>query len=94
MTSNMTVPFKIDLVTSHLAALLKEKNRRYGNSALVPLEGIKYSAEDGIKIRLVDKLKRVINSDDLRKNDIVDIMGYLTLLCITKEWTDFNELID
>lgn len=85
---------KIKQVLSSLQELLLEKNNRYGNSALEPLEGIKYTAEDGIKIRLVDKLKRVINSEEVRKNDIADIMGYLTLLCVNKDWTDFLELID
>lgn len=85
---------KIERVLHSLEKLLIEKNKRYGNSALEPLEGIKYTPEDGIKIRLTDKLKRVINSDNLRKNDIADIMGYLTLLCVSKGWTDFNDLID
>ena len=85
---------KIENTVDSLKKLLIEKNKRYGNSALEPLEGIKYTPEDGIKIRLTDKLKRVINSDNLRKNDIADIMGYLTLLCVSKGWTDFNDLID
>lgn len=84
----------IQEVTESLNDLLQIKNARYGNSALEPLEGVKYTAEDGIKIRLVDKLKRVINSDDLRKNDVADIMGYLVLLCVNKNWTSFNDLID
>lgn len=84
----------IQKTTEALNELLQEKNARYGNSALEPLEGVKYAAEDGIKIRLVDKLKRVINSEDLRKNDIADIMGYLILLCVDKEWTTFRDLID
>lgn len=85
---------KICELTTSLSEMLQEKNKRYGNSALEPLEGIKYTAEDGIKIRLVDKLKRVINSDDFRKNDIADIMGYLILLCINKGWDNFTDLID
>lgn len=88
------VYWSIEQITSSLSYLLQEKNKRYGNSALEPLEGIKYTPEDGIKIRLTDKLKRIINSDELRKNDIADVMGYLVLLCISKGWTNFNDLID
>ena len=88
------VKYGISKVAESLATLLLEKNAKYGNSALEPLKGIKYSAEDGIKIRLTDKLKRVINSDNLRKNDIVDIMGYLVLLCVLKNWTSFKDLED
>lgn len=86
--------WKIQKVTEALNELLQEKNKRYGNSALEPLEGIKYTAEDGIKIRLIDKLKRVINSEDLRKNDVADILGYLVLLCVDKDWIQFKDLID
>lgn len=87
-------PWKIQKVTEGLNYLLQEKNKRYGNSALEPLDNIKYTAEDGIKIRLSDKLKRVINSEELRKNDVADIIGYLILLCVNKEWLTFKDLID
>ena len=90
----MKTEWAIQSVLGSLEVLLIEKNKRYGNSALEPLEGIKYSAEDGIKIRLADKIKRIINSDELRKNDIADIMGYLVLLCINKKWISFKDLID
>lgn len=85
---------KIREITYSLNSLLQEKNKRYGNSALEPLEGIKYSPEEGIKIRLCDKLKRIINSDELRKNDIADVLGYLVLLCVNKGFINFNDLID
>jgi hypothetical protein len=86
--------WKIKKITESLGDFLVEKNKRYGDSALEPLEGVKYSVEDGIKIRLSDKVKRVINSDNLRKNDILDILGYMVLLCAHKNWTNFNDQID
>lgn len=86
--------WEIQKVTEGLNYLLQEKNKRYGNSALEPLDNIKYTVEDGIKIRLSDKLKRVINSEELRKNDVADIIGYLILLCVNKEWLTFKDLID
>lgn len=88
------VSWKIQKITEELNLLLQVKNERYGNSALEPLDGIKYTAEDGIKIRLADKVKRVINSEELRKNDISDILGYLVLLCVDKDWIQFRDLID
>ena len=81
-------------ITSSMYKVLVEKNKRYGNSALDPLEGIKYTPEDGIKIRLTDKVKRIINSDNLRKNDIFDVIGYLILLSVAKGWYDFSDQID
>lgn len=86
--------WKIEQVTESVKDTLIEKNNRYGDSALEPLEGIKYTAEDGIKIRLVDKVKRVINSEDLRKNDVFDILGYIILLCISKGWVNFKDQLD
>ena len=86
---------KIKQTCDSLNRLLQEKNKRYGNSALEPL-GVfnKKSASDGIMVRLDDKLMRVKNSDELRKNDVSDIMGYLVLLCVDKGWNDFDDLID
>jgi hypothetical protein len=79
---------------------LNEKNKRYGNSALEPL-GIFSShvkgedqAMDNMLIRLDDKLKRIKNADELRKNDVSDIIGYLILLCVNRGWNDFSDLID
>lgn len=85
---------KIEFFLENLKQFLIEKNIRYGNSALESLEEIKYTPEDGIKIRLVDKLKRIINSEELRKNDLVDTIGYLVLLAICKDFMDLKDLID
>jgi hypothetical protein len=87
---------KIGCVLASLDALLVEKNRRYGDSALNP-QNICYKggATDSILIRIDDKLGRIKNNTgELRKNDIVDLMGYLTLLCVSKDWLDFKDLID
>ena len=86
---------KIKQVLENLNKLLQEKNKRYGNAALNPINLFnKFDASNSILIRLDDKLNRIKNSDELRKNDIIDIMGYLTLLCVSKNWFNFNDLID
>jgi hypothetical protein len=86
---------KIEKVFSSMAALVKEKNRRYGDSALSPKHIFsKLPDGEGIKIRLDDKISRIINADDVRKNDVADMMGYLCLLCISQNWFDFEELLD
>jgi hypothetical protein len=84
-----------------LKNFLLEKNKRYGDSALEPLDIFNNVIKNepdivvkGILIRLLDKLKRIKNADILRKNDVIDIIGYFTLICVKKEWTDFNDLID
>jgi hypothetical protein len=82
-------------VCDALKEFLLEKNRRYGDSALHPLKVFsKLDAENGIRIRLDDKLKRIQNSEELRKNDCIDIQGYLVLFCVDKGWTNFSDLLD
>lgn len=79
----------------NLADFLTEKNKRYGNSALEPLKVFsKTDNISGILVRADDKLSRIKNSSELRRNDVIDLVGYLVLLSIAKGWTDFNDLID
>jgi hypothetical protein len=86
---------KIDKVFASLAKTVKEKNRRYGDSALSPNRIFsKLPQDEGIKIRLDDKINRIINSGEVRKNDVADLMGYLCLLSISKDWLDFEDLVD
>lgn len=92
---------KINTFGSEMTKLLIEKNKRYGNSALEPLGiftkhlGVHNTAGiNTILVRLDDKLSRIKNSDDIRKNDIIDLIGYLQLLAVGKEWTDLSDLID
>ena len=79
---------------------LLEKNERYGNSALYPISVFTSfiktdnQALHNMLVRLDDKLKRIENADELRKNDVADIIGYLILLCINQGWNDFSDLID
>lgn len=91
----MTTQEKIDTVCSNFATFLKEKNKRYGDSAIAPIK-IFSKSDSGSQIcnRIDDKLMRVKNSTDLRKNDIADILGYTILLLIEKNWLDFEDLLD
>ena len=85
----------ITAVFNSMRDLVLEKNKRYGDSALSPLGCFsKLSGDEGIRIRLDDKLKRISNSGDLRKNDIADLIGYLSLLCVARGWTNFDDLLD
>lgn len=85
----------IGKVMGALTGFLIAKNKNYGNSALEPLKVFsKVEPTNGICVRMDDKLSRIVNSSELRKNDIVDLTGYLVLLCTQKGWDDFKELID
>lgn len=82
-------------VCQGLNDLLLYKNEKYGNSALEPI-GVfnKLDAKNSILIRLDDKISRIRNGKEVRKNDVVDVMGYLALLCVANEWFDFSEYMD
>ena len=92
---NTDTQARIELTCDNIKKFLLEKNKRYGDSALNPVRIFsKLENDEQIKIRLDDKLSRIKNSDELRKNDIVDITGYLILLLISKDWNNFDDLID
>lgn len=85
----------IILTLDNLKGFLLEKNKRYGDSAIHSVTIFSpISAEDQIKNRIDDKLSRIKHSDELRKNDVVDVMGYLGLLMVQNNWTEFDELLD
>lgn len=83
-------------VLSEIKEMLIAKNQKYGNSAIEPL-GIfsDLSPEEGLKVRIDDKLKRIKNGS-LQKDDedvINDLIGYLVLLKIHEnEQSKFDEL--
>lgn len=76
---------QVSEVLIEIKDLLISKNLKYGNSALEPL-GVfsKLSAEDGLLVRIDDKLKRIKNGSlDRDDEDVVnDLIGYLVLLKI------------
>lgn len=85
MTETADTQDKIIEITEAMRDLLLYKNEKYGDSALHPKRIFhKGNAVSSILIRLDDKLSRVMeNNDQLpRINDVVDIIGYCTLLLI------------
>jgi hypothetical protein len=86
---------KIDILFHNFGEFLKEKNRRYGDSALKPAQIFsRVPATDQLCNRLDDKLNRIKNSDELKKNDVADVFGYVALILIANGWTEFGELLD
>lgn len=72
-------------VLSEITEMLIAKNQKYGNSAIEPL-GIfsDLSPEEGLKVRIDDKLKRIKNGSlDKDDEDVInDLIGYLVILKI------------
>lgn len=77
---------------SSLCKMQQAKNRNYGESALQPLDI--FAKHHNYGARLDEKLARVKNCTELRKNDVADIIGGLMLICKDKGWDNFEDLID
>ena len=87
---------QVSEVLIEIKDLLISKNLKYGNSALEPL-GVfsKLSAEEGLLVRIDDKLKRIKNGSlDRDDEDVInDLIGYLVLLKIhSNREQSFDEL--
>ena len=93
--NDSTTQEKIQTLFSNFKDFLQEKNKRYGDSVINPVKVFsKVEPENKACIRLDEKLQRIINSDELRKNDVSDTFGYLALLMIDKGWLTFEEMLD
>lgn len=77
---------KIVEVCDSMKDLLLYKNQKYGDSALNP-NNIFYKGDstNSIKIRLDDKIGRIKNCEEIRINDVCDIIGYSVLLLVSME---------
>lgn len=85
----------IEVLFHNFKEFLKEKNRRYGDSALRPAMIFSdVPADTQIRTRLDDKLSRIRMSKELRKNDVADVFGYVALLMIQRGWLTFEDLLD
>jgi hypothetical protein len=87
---------KITQVFDSMRDVVIEKNKRYGDAALSPKKIFsKLEPGEGIKVRIDDKLSRILNNQgEIRKNDVADLMGYLALLAVAQGWLEFGDLID
>ena len=78
---------KIKNTIREIESLLLRKNEQYGDSALKPI-GLfaRGNPEDLIRVRIDDKLRRLVCGDDSIESDediVLDLAGYLVLLLIT-----------
>lgn len=78
----------VDTVLAEVRAVLIEKNKRYGDSALNPVRVFsRASAQEQIRVRLDDKLSRLARGthDTADTEDAErDALGYLVLLRIAR----------
>ena len=85
----MTTAELIDLECQNLAEMLKAKNRAYGNSFADPVRIFsKATPEEGLRIRIDDKLSRIARGNDAGEDSILDLIGYLVLLRVLHRAVD------
>jgi hypothetical protein len=77
----LSTPTLIELECDAIKAMLIDKNRKYGDSALSPLNVFfRGSAADALRVRMDDKLSRIANQQpDEDEDPIDDLIGYLIL---------------
>jgi len=82
-------------VSDSLQDLVIYKNTQY-NNAMYQNNNIfaELDTEQIIKLHIDEKINRIKRSKQIRKNDTVDLLGYLLHLCVIKDWTNFDELKD
>ena len=97
-TNNIADPFSIEIVQELIIEecnavknLLIEKNKSYGNSAIVPKRIFSRSSPvEQIRVRIDDKLSRLSSShtsisESIASEDTIkDLLGYLILLRVAE----------
>ena len=89
----MNTRSKIKSKCKKVQDLLLQKNARYGDAALEPLNVFfQGNSVASIKARIDDKLKRIMNSGpiDDTEDTLLDLTGYLILLMIAKDNESHN----
>jgi len=76
----------LNTILTEIGDLLKSKNRKYGNSAIAPIQIFaKQDALAQINVRIDDKLSRIRNQQADEDEDVEnDLLGYLILKQIAK----------
>lgn len=74
-------------ICDEIKSMLLEKNRKYGNSALKPIRIFsKCDAKEQIRVRIDDKLSRLLSLQQDETEDVIsDLIGYLLLLKVSEK---------
>ena len=75
----------VDDVLDTLRTMLLEKNRAYGRSALEPVRIFSRTGpEEAIRVRIDDKLSRLVQGQGDTEDSELDLLGYLVLLRVAR----------
>ena len=83
-------PAKVRAILSEIGDTIIAKNEQYGNSALEPVRIFsKASAVEQIKVRMDDKISRLVRGNGEGDEDAqADLLGYIVLLKIAQSEDD------
>lgn len=74
---------EIEEVCNELKELLLQKNKAYGDSVLNPVRIFsKADIDEQIRVRLDDKLSRIVRGESAGEDVVLDLLGYLIFLRI------------
>tara|TARA_R100000008_G_scaffold77722_1_gene58280 strand:+ start:576 stop:839 length:264 start_codon:yes stop_codon:yes gene_type:complete len=80
---------KITEKCNEIKKMLLQKNKQYGDSVVNPIRLLsKADSKEQVKVRIDDKLNRLIQGNDSIESDLdiyYDLVGYLILLIILEE---------
>ena len=83
---------KIRAKCEQIKKMLLSKNKQYGDSVINPIRLFaKSGPKEQVRVRIDDKLNRLIQGDDSIESDLdiyYDLVGYLILLIILEENED------
>jgi hypothetical protein len=85
---------EISKVCEQVKDLLLAKNLKYGDAAVNPVRIFsKSSNTEQLKVRIDDKLSRIINRRDEEDEDVIlDLIGYLILLKVSDNLNNSKNL--
>jgi hypothetical protein len=75
-------------VLLRVADMIADKNKKYGDSALSPIQIFsRLDSSNALKVRIDDKLTRIANSglSDDTEDTLMDLIGYMALLVVAVE---------
>jgi len=78
-------PAAVRAACSEIAELLIAKNAAYGNSVFEPVRVFsKADMVEQIKVRIDDKISRLMRGSDAGEDVVLDLTGYLVILRIAQ----------
>ena len=84
--AKMTIPEHIEIECENIKQMLLQKNRAYGNSFADPVRIFsQVSPEEGLNIRIDDKLSRIARGQSAGEDAELDLIGYLVLKRVLRQ---------